>query len=256
MGKKKGTCKTQVTEEVVAAAQVPQTMMTRIPSWEVWTKTVRRDAAGVAAAARAAGARLPAASAAINRCVALYRGDITRLRGDAVVNAANTTLLGGGGIDGAIHRAAGPQLLAECRTLGGCATGRAKMTAGYSLPARHVIHTVGPIGENEPALRSCYASVLGLVREHGLQSVAVCGISTGIYGYPVEKAARVALGTVRRWLEHPANRRRVQRIVFVTFTPHETDVYNQLMPLFFPPSDLPLSRAAKKKLFLHAQTHA
>ena len=255
MGKKKERHGATVTEEVVAAAQVPQTVMARIPSWEVWTKTVRPDAAAAARAARAAGERLPRASAAINQCVALYRGDITRLRGDAVVNAANTTLLGGGGIDGAIHRAAGPQLLAECRTLGGCATGAAKMTGGYNLPARHVVHTVGPVGENEPALRSCYTSVLGLVRAHGLQTVAVCGISTGIYGYPVEKAARVALDTVRRWLERRENRVRVQRIVFVTFTQHETDVYNQLMPLYFPPSDLPLSRAAKKRLLTRASQH-
>lgn len=254
MGRNKKRQGVQVTKELVEKVQVPQTVMVRIPSWEVCTKTVRPDAAAVAQAARAAGVRLPAASAAINRCVALYRGDITRLRGDAVVNAANTTLLGGGGIDGAIHRAAGPQLLAECRTLGGCATGQAKLTAGYSLPARHVIHTVGPIGENEPALHSCYVSVLRLVREHGLQSVAVCGISTGIYGYPVEKAARVALATVRRWLEHRCNRLRVQRIVFVTFTQRETDVYNQLMPLYFPPTDLPLTLSAKRKI-LHNASH-
>ncbi|WP_026494034.1 O-acetyl-ADP-ribose deacetylase [Butyrivibrio sp. XPD2006] len=137
-----------------------------------------------------------------------HSGDITKLKVDAIVNAANTSLLGGGGVDGAIHRAAGPGLLDECRTLHGCRTGEAKITGGYNLPAAHVIHTVGPIyggRTSDPEdLRNCYWNSLEVAKANDLHSIAFPGISTGVYGYPKKDAARIALTTVMEWLEKNA----------------------------------------------------
>ena len=157
----------------------------------------------------------------------VVRGDITLERVDAIVNAANSSLLGGGGVDGAIHAAAGPGLLDECSGLGGCPTGQARMTQGYRLPARHVIHTVGPVwhgggaGEDE-ALASCYRESLRLAEEAGLASVAFPSISTGIYGFPIERASRIALREIRAFL---ATAKSVRLVKVVTFSARDLEVY-------------------------------
>ncbi|KEG14803.1 Appr-1-p processing domain-containing protein [Trypanosoma grayi] len=139
----------------------------------------------------------------ILRHIALYRGPVTKLQLDAIVNAANTQCLGGGGVDGAIHAAAGPLLLRECATFNGCATGQCRLTKGYQLPARYVLHTVGPVGEKPAELRSCYRSILSLAHRNGLRSVGFCCVSTGVYGYPLLPATRIALGeTVKYITQH------------------------------------------------------
>lgn len=164
--------------------------------------------------------------------IALWRGDITKLQIDAIVNAANNSLLGGGGVDGAIHAAAGPDLLKECTTLNGCETGEAKITKGYKLPSKHVIHTVGPIGEKSKFLKSCYKESLNLLRKNNLRSIAFPCISTGIYGYPNEAAAKVVFRTTRDWLQ--SNSEYVDLIVFCLFMPVDVEIYNKLAKKYFP----------------------
>src|SRR4051812_25333814 len=162
--------------------------------------------------------------------IEIVTGDITRCEVDAIVNAANSSLLGGGGVDGAVHRAAGPDLVHECRLLGGCKTGQAKITRGYRLPARHIIHTVGPVwrgggfGEDR-LLASCYGCALELAVKHGLRSIAFPAISTGIYGYPLEAAAEVAVSTVTGRLA--AQKNAFDRVLFVCFDGKATEVYSR-----------------------------
>jgi O-acetyl-ADP-ribose deacetylase (regulator of RNase III) len=154
----------------------------------------------------------------LNR-VEVVEGDLTKQAVDAIVNAANTTLLGGGGVDGAIHRAAGPELLEECRKLGGCATGQAKITRGYRLPAKWVIHTVGPVwrdgqhGEDE-LLASCYRTCFALAEEHGVRIIAFPSISTGAYGFPMDRAARIAVRETKGFLERNTSVEKVRLVCF------------------------------------------
>jgi O-acetyl-ADP-ribose deacetylase len=166
-----------------------------------------------------------------NHRIEIVDSDITRLPADAIVNAANPSLLGGGGVDGAIHRAAGPDLLAECRTLGGCETGQAKITRGYHLPARHVIHTVGPVwhggDQGEPELlAACYRNCLRLAAENGVRTIAFPAISCGVYGYPLDEAARIAVREVKEFLAGDA---RVETVYLVCFGEDARQVYQRLL---------------------------
>jgi O-acetyl-ADP-ribose deacetylase len=171
----------------------------------------------------------------------IKQGDITQEKVDAVVNAANESLLGGGGVDGAIHRAAGAQLLAECQTIGGCPTGAARITHGYRLPAKHVIHTVGPVwhggarGEAE-LLTSCYRSCFVLAQEHGVKSIAFPAISCGVYGYPLDQAAGIALEEIRSFL---LNNPTFDRVLVVCFLREVYDAYVDALQTMIPESTDP-----------------
>jgi O-acetyl-ADP-ribose deacetylase len=158
--------------------------------------------------------------------IEIQQGDITKLAVDAIVNAANTSLLGGGGVDGAIHRAAGPDLVAECRTLGGCPTGEARLTKGYRLPAKYVIHTVGPVYSGKPQdaqlLRSCYRNSLQLAVRQGIGAIAFPAISCGVYGYPIREACKIAVDTCLEIMERePA----LKKVIFVLFSNSDRKVY-------------------------------
>ena len=160
--------------------------------------------------------------------IEIKQGDITQLNVDAIVNAANTSLLGGGGVDGAIHRAAGPKLLAECRTIGGCPTGQARITKGYNLSARYVIHTVGPVyskkkpDEAHKLLTQCYINSLKQAVEHHLSTIAFPAISCGVYGYPIEDACKVAVDTTYNFLK---DNKTIEKVIFILFSSQDKNVY-------------------------------
>uniref|UniRef100_A0A8C4SC75 Mono-ADP ribosylhydrolase 1 n=1 Tax=Erpetoichthys calabaricus TaxID=27687 RepID=A0A8C4SC75_ERPCA len=186
----------------------------------------------------------------VDRRISLFRGDITRLELDAIVNAANSSLMGGGGVDGCIHRAAGPLLKKECATLGGCETGKAKMTSGYRLPAKNVIHTVGPIVHGQPgeqqksSLRSCYWTSLDLAARHELKTLAFPCISTGIYGYPPDEAADIAIRTVKDYLtEYPD---KFEKVVFCVFLKSDETLYQCKLKQFL--TDQPCDPQSNSKL--------
>lgn len=167
--------------------------------------------------------------------IEIYLGDITKLNVDAIVNAANTTLLGGGGVDGAIHRAAGPELKEYCKTLGGCETGKAKITPGFRLPAKYIIHTVGPIwhggnhGEDE-LLKSAYWYSLNLCKKHNIKTVAFPNISTGVYGYPLESAADIVWQTVLEWLSKESL---PEKVIFAIFSEDNYQIYKKYYEKYF-----------------------
>ncbi|EEP75347.1 protein LRP16 [Uncinocarpus reesii 1704] len=194
--------------------------------------------------------RISSPSQILNDTICHLSSDITKLEVDCIVNAANRSLLGGGGVDGAIHRAAGPSLLWECRNLGGCQTGDAKITKAYNLPCKKIIHTVGPVywtemqnNEDEPErlLRSCYRRSLALAAENGMKTIAFSSISTGVYGYPSDEAADIAIRTVKEFLEGCPQA--LRKVIFCTFEKKDERAYQKLIPQYFPPtqSDVPQS---------------
>ena len=158
--------------------------------------------------------------------IEVVQGDITRIEADAIVNAANNSLLGGGGVDGAIHHAAGPELLQECKAIGGCPTGEARLTKGYNLPASYVIHTVGPVysakRDNQRLLTMCYNNCLEIAVSNHITSIAFPAISCGVYGYPIEEACRVAVNTISDFLEHHDL---IQKVIFVLFSSNQRKIY-------------------------------
>ncbi|RAR11779.1 MACRO domain containing protein 1 [Stemphylium lycopersici] len=189
-------------------------------------------------------------SAALNDKISIIRQDITTLAIDAIVNAANTSLLGGGGVDGAIHRAAGPELIEECETLDGCETGSAKITKAYELPSKKVIHAVGPIYWKEGAARSaellsgCYRKSLELAAENECRTIAFSALSTGVYGYPSHEASYAALETVRKFLVEEGNAEKLDRVIFCNFLQKDEDAYFEQVPDYFPP--VPETEAQKE----------
>ncbi|KXT07261.1 hypothetical protein AC578_2505 [Pseudocercospora eumusae] len=185
------------------------------------------------------------ATSRFNDKISLIRNDITKLEVDAIVNAANESLLGGGGVDGAIHRAAGPELVEECETLDGCDTGSAKITGAYELPCKKVIHAVGPVywktkkqGKHTSLLQGCYTTSLDLAASNNCKSIAFSALSTGVYGYPSDEAAETAIQAVKRWLEtDEARADKIERVIFCQFMQKDVDAYDEYIPKYFPPSE-------------------
>ncbi|KAJ5861828.1 Appr-1-p processing [Penicillium soppii] len=179
-------------------------------------------------------------SKTLNGIISFIRNDITKLKVDCIVNAANSSLLGGGGVDGAIHRAAGESLLAECAALDGCDPGDAKITSAYELPCKKVIHTVGPIYMHEDSpdqtLRSCYRRSLEVAVENSMKSIAFAAISTGVYRYPSDEAAEIASEETRKFLDMPVNNGKLERVIFCNFVEKDMESYEWKIPQFFPPT--------------------
>ncbi|XPS78270.1 hypothetical protein M3J09_010286 [Ascochyta lentis] len=214
-------------------------MASSVPLDEIPTLTLLYKLNKIEPAADSASTYKP--DATYNDRISVIRQDITTLAVDSIVNAANTSLLGGGGVDGAIHRAAGPELLDECGTLGGCETGSAKVTDGYELPADKIIHAVGPIywnkSKDEAArlLAGCYKTSLQLAVDNDCKSIAFSALSTGVYGYPSGEASLVALETVRKFLEDGEEADKLDRVIFCNFLQKDEDAYFKNIPTFFPP---------------------
>ncbi|KAH8678582.1 hypothetical protein BGZ60DRAFT_401373 [Tricladium varicosporioides] len=216
--------------------------MTIVPATEIPTVSLLYRLKKLVPATFNDGETAPKASQSFNDRVGLIRGDITRLAVDAIVNAANNSLLGGGGVDGAIHRAAGPELVKECRKLDGCDTGSAKITGAYDLPCKKVIHAVGPVynwrfaDESAEDLEGCYTTSLQLAVQNNCKTIAFSALSTGIYGYPSQDAAPVAIKAVKDFLESEHGSK-LDKVVFCTFVPKDVDAYNHWLPRFFPPTE-------------------
>lgn len=208
---------------------MPNTSLSSIPTLSLLYKLNRLEPSA---------ANKPGASSTYNDRISLIRTDITKLETDAIVNAANTSLLGGGGVDGAIHRAAGPELVDECEELDGCDTGDAKITGAYELPCKKVIHAVGPVyystkkqGKHTSLLQSCYTKSLDLAVENDCKSIAFSALSTGVYGYPSEEAAETALEAVKGWLDQDKERsEKMDRIVFCSFLEKDEKAYEKFVP--------------------------
>jgi O-acetyl-ADP-ribose deacetylase (regulator of RNase III) len=216
---------------------------------EIPTITLLYKLRKIALPANLEASDLPSPSAEYNDKISIIRHDITQLAVDSIVNAANESLLGGGGVDGAIHRAAGPELLEECETLNGCPTGSARITDGYQLPAKKVIHAVGPIywmtkpqRRHTGLLHGCYRTSLELAVQNGLKSIAFSALSTGVYGYPSGEASTVALNAVREFLDEGKGDS-LERIIFCNFMQKDEDAYFHNIPKFFPP----VTEQAEKK---------
>ncbi|KAE9371091.1 A1pp-domain-containing protein [Stipitochalara longipes BDJ] len=216
--------------------------MTIVPVSEIPTVSLLYHLKKLVPATPEPDVELPKPSQSFNDRIGLIRGDITKLEVDAIVNAANESLLGGGGVDGAIHRAAGPGLLRECRTLDGCDTGSAKITGAYDLPCKKVIHAVGPVyssrfkKESADDLAGCYTTSLQLAAANTCKSIAFSALSTGIYGYPSHDAAPVAIKAVKDFLKGEDGDK-LEKIVFCTFVSKDVDAYNYWLPRFFPSTE-------------------